>query len=93
MKPDFPDFPPANSTTITLHFNSPCAGTEARQDCEFRRPGILEGREVSEWLTALVQEHGDETLDATVELFYVLPDMQLERYELTITTESTNFSN
>jgi hypothetical protein len=93
MSLEEPSFPPPNSTTITLHFNTPYDGAEVRQDCEFRRPGILEGPEVSEWLTTLIKEHGDETLDATVELFYVLPDMKLERYELTITTESSNFYN
>jgi hypothetical protein len=81
-------FPPADSTTLTLHFNSPYEGAEVRDDCEFRRPGIIEdGREIQRWLTDLIAEHGDETLDATVELLYVFADHKLERYELTVTSE------
>ena len=92
MSLEDPNFPPPNSTTLTLHFNSQFEGAEVRQDCEFRRPGIIDnGREIQQWLTALIKEHGDETLDSTVELFYVLPDMKLERYELTVTTEGSSF--
>ena len=74
--------PPRNTTTALLHFNTPCYGS-ARMDAQFTVRGIRKGKHLGQWVALLCREHGDDSLDATIDVYYHTPAGEFERTEVT----------
>lgn len=60
--------PPRDTTTALFHFHTPCFGTPVL-DRTFTVRGIRSGIALSTWLTQLIAEHGDDTMDSTIEIY------------------------
>lgn len=74
--------PPKNTTTAVLHFLS-TAGCITSPDRVFTVSGIRVGRHLGRWITQLIAEHGDDSLDATVQVWHHYPDGRFEPTEIT----------
>jgi len=74
--------PPRNSTTAVLHFLSE-AGRTTAPDRVFTVPGILLGRQLGRWIQQLTAEHGEDSLDATVQVWHHHPNGRFQPTEIT----------
>jgi len=77
-----PLIPQRNTTTALLHFN-PIPDAPPRLDTQFTVRGIRTGKWLGQWVRLLIQEHGDPTLDATIEVWHHHPDGRFEPTEIT----------
>jgi len=73
--------PPRNTTTASLYFTS--AEGAPRLDATFTVRGQLHGAALSEWLHVLISEHGNEDLNATIDVWHHSADGAFDHSEIT----------
>ncbi len=76
------DIPPANTTTLVLHFNV-LPGGAIRHDQTFTVIGQKRGKAMATWIKTLIQEHICSDMDATLEVWHHSLAGQLEQQEIT----------
>lgn len=76
------DIPPANTTTLVLHFNVPPGGPQ-RHDMTFMVLGQKRGSAMATWIKTLVAEHICANMDATLEVWHHSLEGIFERQEIT----------
>ena len=75
--------PPRNTTTASLYFTS--AEGAPRLDATFTVRGQLHGAALSEWLHVLISEHGNEDLNATIDVWHHDAQGDFDHSEITST--------
>jgi len=74
--------PPRNTTTAVLQFIQQ-HGLPPQPDIVFTVRGIRTGKWLGTWLRVLVQEHGTDQLDATIQVWHHLPSGEFTPTEIT----------
>lgn len=74
--------PPANTTTLVLHFNTR-RHDPVRHDLQFTIAGIHTGRPLGKWVQLLISEHLCPDLDSTIEVWHHHPSGAFESTEIT----------
>lgn len=74
--------PPANTTTLVLHFNVRPGGP-LQLDQTFTVLGQMRGQKMASWIKTIVSEHISPSMDATLEVWHHSLEGVLKQQEIT----------